>query len=94
MSVTVTVERSPHLPSLRASRIRARARQARAAVTTVAAAAVQPPKASLRRLADIPLTVVGAGFADFAAFHVGHGWGWLATATSLIVVEHLIADPE
>lgn len=94
MSVSVTVERTGRIPSQRSGRLKARARQARRAVTAIAAAAVKPHRASLKRLADIPLTVVGAGFADFAAFHVGHGWGWLATAASLIVVEHLIADPE
>lgn len=40
----------------------------------------------------MPLTVIGAGCGDFAAFHISHGWGWLAVAASLVVVEHLIAD--
>jgi hypothetical protein len=51
-----------------------------------------PHKASLARLWDIPLTVTGAGFVDFAAFHVAHGWGWLVTGLSLVVIEHLISD--
>lgn len=57
-------------------------------------ALASPHKASLRRLADIPLTVAAVPLADFAAFHISHGWGFLATAASLVVVEHIIADPE
>lgn len=53
---------------------------------------LEPHKASLRNLGQIPLTVCGTGFIDFAAFHLGHGWGWLVTGISLIVLEHLIAD--
>lgn len=59
-----------------------------AAVRVVAA----PHKASLARLWDMPLTVIGTGLVDFAAFHVAHGWGWLVTGVSLAVVEHLISD--
>lgn len=51
-----------------------------------------PHKSSLRNLGQIPLTVCGTGFIDFAAFHLAHGWGWLVTGVSLIVLEHLIAD--
>lgn len=51
-----------------------------------------PHKAALRNLADIPLTAAGAGCIDFAAFHVAHGWGWLVTGVSLVLIEHLIAD--
>ena len=54
--------------------------------------AAAPHKASLARLWDIPLTVMGAGCMDFAAFHLAHGWGWLVTGVSLVLVEHLIAD--
>jgi hypothetical protein len=75
-------------------RVRGLARRLRSAVTTLASKAVTPHKASLRRLADMPLTVAAVPCADFAAFHLAHGWGWLATAVSLVVVEHLIADPE
>jgi hypothetical protein len=51
-------------------------------------------KASLKRLTEIPLTVIGVGCVDFAAFHLGNGWGWLVTGLSLVVLEHLIADTE
>lgn len=60
----------------------------------VASAALTPHKASLRRLADMPLAVIGTGAIDFSAWHVSHGIGWLVTGLSLWVVEHLIADPE
>lgn len=63
-------------------------------VATVAGKAVTPHKAAIRRLADIPLTVLGIGCVDFAAFHVAHGWGWLVTGISLVLLEHLIADAE
>jgi hypothetical protein len=49
-------------------------------------------KASLKKLTEMPLTVVGAGCIDFAAFHLGNGWGFLVTGLSLILIEHLIAD--
>ena len=74
----------------------ARARRAVAAaigvVQSVAIGAITPHKAALGRLADIPLTVAGIGCIDFAAFHIAHGWGWLVTGASLILLEHLIAD--
>lgn len=58
-------------------------------------AAFTPHKASLKRLAEMPLTVVGAVFADFAAFHIpGHGWGWAITAVTLIIVEQMISDDD
>lgn len=55
---------------------------------------VAPHKNSLRNLASIPLTAAGTGFIDFAAFHISHGWGWLVTGISLVIVEHIIADGE
>jgi hypothetical protein len=58
----------------------------------VASAVVTPHKASVRRLADRPLSVLGTGGIDFAAFHVNHGVGWLVLGVSLWVIEHLIAD--
>lgn len=64
------------------------ARAVRGAVAKVLA----PHKAALRNLADIPLTCAGVAGIDFAAFHISHGWGWLATGLSLLVVEHMIAD--
>jgi hypothetical protein len=75
-------------------KFRAKFAALKSAVTKAAKAAVTPHKASLARLADMPLTVLGTGGVDFAAFHVAHGWGWLVTGVSLMVVEHLIADPE
>lgn len=56
--------------------------------------AVTPHRASLARLADMPLSVAGFGLVDFAAFHIAHGWGWLVTGASLFALEHLIADDE
>lgn len=58
----------------------------------LAAAAARPHRAALANLRAIPLTVAGAASMDFAAFHIGHGWGWLATGISLVLLEHLIAD--
>jgi hypothetical protein len=54
--------------------------------------ALTPHKASLKRLADMPLSVAGTGGIDFAAFHIGHGWGWLVLGASLWLIEHLISD--
>lgn len=42
----------------------------------------------------MPLTVAGVGCIDFAAYHLSHGWGWLATGLSLVVLEHIIADEQ
>lgn len=63
---------------------------------TIAAAAgkvLSPHKASLLRLLDIPLTVLGVASIDFASFH-WHVLGWVVTGVSLVVVEHLIADDD
>ena len=54
--------------------------------------AVKPHKAALANLLHMPLTVAGVSVIDFAAFHISHGWGFLVTGVSLIVLEHLIAD--
>ena len=75
-------------------RVRARFAALKSTVTAAGRAAVTPHRASLRRLADMPLTVLGTGGIDFSAFHVTHGLGWLVTGVSLLVIEHLIADPE
>lgn len=61
-------------------------------VQAVAIRSVTPHKASIARLADIPLTVAGIGCIDFAAFHYVHMLGWLVTGLSLVLLEHLIAD--
>jgi len=53
-----------------------------------------PHKASVKRLAEMPLSVLGTGGIDFSAFHVNHGVGFLVLGVSLWVIEHLIADVE
>lgn len=60
----------------------------------VGQSAVRPHRAALRRLADIPLTLLGIAAADYAAFALPGRWGWLATGLSLVVLEHLIADDD
>lgn len=83
------------LPSAGARRFGVRALSAvRNAAASAVRTAITPHKASLKRLADIPLTVAGTGCADFAAWHISHGWGWLITGLSLVLVEHLIADED
>jgi len=57
-------------------------------------ALIQPHKAALGRLVEIPLTVAGVGCVDTAAWTVTAGVGWLVTGVSLFLLEHLIADPE
>jgi len=82
-----THHRSPWLgPALR------RAGGVLGVLLTAVKIAARPHKASLARLWDIPLTVLGVAGIDFAAFHAGHGWGWLVTGVSLVVVENMIAD--
>lgn len=61
---------------------------------SVVVVALNPPKAILSKLLEIPLTVLGVGCIDFAVFHVGHGWGWLATGISLVVLEYMISEDE
>jgi hypothetical protein len=82
------------IPARKASVLRSWASKAVSGAAGVLAAAVAPHRASLRRLADIPLTAAGTGFIDFAAFHVAHGWGFLVTGISLVVLEHMIADQD
>jgi len=69
-------------------------RAIRNAVSGAVKAALTPHKASVKRLGDIPLTVVGTGGIDFSAFHVNHGVGFLVLGVSLWVIEHLIADED
>lgn len=64
------------------------------ALKSAAVKVFEPHKASLAKLADMPLTVLGAASIDFAAFHISHGWGWLAVGASLFFLEYLIADDE
>ena len=81
----------PRAPRLRPVLKRLRARSVSVLLASVAVV-FAPHKASLKRLTEIPLTVCGVAAIDFAGFHIAHGWGWLITGLSLIVVEHLIAD--
>lgn len=69
-------------------------RKLRELAGNVAVAALTPHKASVRRLADMPLSVIGTGAIDFASFHVSHGVGFLVLGVSLWIVEHLIAAAE
>ena len=61
---------------------------------TAVRAVVAPHRASLARLWDIPLTVLGTAGIDFASFHVNHGVGFLVTGLSLLVIEHMISDSD
>lgn len=63
-----------------------------ASIVSAAQSLIEPHRASLSTLRDIPLTVAGTGSIDFAAFHLAHGWGWLVTGISLILLEHVIAE--
>ena len=85
---------SPHAPAIPRPRTPAAALLAAAgrACRRIATAAVLPHRAALANLRAIPLTAAGAASIDFAAFHIGHGWGWLATGISLVILEHIIAD--
>lgn len=74
------------------SRLRGYATAAGNAVKRAAARAITPHKAALGNLTSMPLTVAGAACVDFAAFHLAHGWGWLVTGISLVLLEHAIAD--
>lgn len=90
-TITVTTTRTPRN---RPSRLRAAAVALAATLGTLARQAATPHKAALANLTRMPLTVVGLGCADYAAWHLGAGWGWLATAASLVFLEHLIADEQ
>lgn len=56
--------------------------------------ALSPHRASLIRLAEMPLTVMGAGCIDAAAFAGDLIAGLVITGISLILVEHMIADED
>lgn len=91
MSISITIDR----PERRdAGRIRKRAAAVKILLIGLVITTITPHKASLARLADMPLTAIGAVCIDFAGFHLGHGWGWLITGLSLLIVEHMIADDE
>lgn len=75
-------------------RLRGLAVTAASAARAVTVMAVKPHKAALANLKAIPLTVAGTASIDFAAFHIAHGWGFLITGVSLIILEHIIADED
>jgi hypothetical protein len=91
VTVTLSLDRPK---SGERGKLRAGLAAMRSTVTRASRALVRPHTASLRRLADMPLTVVGTAGIDFAAFHLAHGWGWLVTGVSLLVIEQMIADGE
>jgi hypothetical protein len=93
-TISVTWERPQPVPGAPAGRLARWRRTLTKTVTSTVRVAFTPHKASLRRLADIPLMLIGIGFADTAAWQGPHWLGWLATGLSLVVVEHLIADPD
>jgi hypothetical protein len=96
VSLNITWERGGpgYMPGRWRRRLRQLAGPIASVMAFVATSAVKPHRASLKRVTEMPLTIVGAGSIDFAAFHLAHGWGWLVTGVSLMVIEHLIADPE
>lgn len=71
-----------------ARRVGTRLRQLKDAAARLARRA-RPATANL---VSMPLFAAGLACIDFAAFHLAHGWGWLATGVSLIVLELAIAD--
>lgn len=89
VTLTVSFERGKHAGP---SRVTAAARQGVGAVRRGVAAALRPHRTALTNLAHMPLTLAGLAGVDFAAFHVGHGWGWLAVGLSLIIAETAAAD--
>lgn len=91
MAVSVDGRTRPaRIPAAARSGVRAAASH----LATLARRAVTPHRAALTNLADIPLTAAGTGCIDYAAWHLGTGWGWLVTGISLLVLEHLIADDQ
>lgn len=68
--------------------------RAAAAIGAAAQRVTSPHKAAVANLLHIPLTVTGTACIDYAAFHLGAGWGWLVTGLSLVLVEHIIADEQ
>lgn len=74
--------------------VKRRAALAFAAMKFAAIVVLNPPKAVISKLLDIPLTVLGVACVDFAAFHLAHGWGWLVTGLSLIALEFMVSDEE
>lgn len=48
--------------------------------------------AAIRNLIHMPLSLTGTALIDTAAYHLGTGWGLLATGASLWILEHIAAD--
>lgn len=89
-SITITTSRDPH----RTRRLRAVALAFWSAFAALGRRAVTPHRAAAANIGRMPLTTAGLGCADYAAWHLGAGWGWLAIAASLVLLEHLIADEQ
>lgn len=90
MALTISWERGHRRPG----KTRTFFAKAATIVATNAAAMIKPHKVALKNLANMPLSVLGLSGVDFAAFHVAHGWGWLVTGISLLVLERMIADDD
>lgn len=73
-------------------RLRQRALKLLSVITATAVIVANPPKAIISKLLEIPFTVAGLASIDFAIFHVGHGWGWLAIGMSLMFAEYIVSD--
>lgn len=82
------------LPAARQTTLSRWAGRAVSVLGKAAASILRPHKASLVRLTDIPLTVAGLGCVDAGVFTASTIAGWIVTGLSLVVLEHLIADPE
>lgn len=87
MTVSVT-----WTPSSSAGKLRERVRSAARWTARQAASIAHPHRGALANLRQMPLFLGGLASMDFAAFHLAHGWGWLATGISLIIAEHAAAD--
>lgn len=87
--MTVTVSWTP---SGTAGKLRERLQSAARWGARQAGAVVRPHRGALANLRQMPMFLAGLASMDFAAFHLAHGWGWLATGISLIIAEHAAAD--
>lgn len=92
-TLTLRLERAPH-DGPRFARTRAAFAALRRGTSVTLTAATAPHKAALRRLLEMPLTVVATGFVDTAAWAAPHWVGWLVTGLSLLAIEHLISDDD
>lgn len=92
--MTLNITWAPPLPGAPPGRLTRWTRTTIRVAHAIRAAIVTPHKASVRRLADMPLSLAGTGLIDTAAFHLNTGVGLLATGLSLWLVEHLISDDD